>query len=84
LSAVSHATADLRPAAARDAAAVYDHATSPVTLRTRAQVTAFFDGWDLAEPGLVQVPLWRPDGRPPRPRELDRAWVYGGVARKST
>jgi hypothetical protein len=48
LSAVSHATADLRPAAARDAAAVYDHATSPVTLRTRAQVTAFFDGWDLA------------------------------------
>jgi hypothetical protein len=84
LSAVSHATADLRPAAARDAAAVYDHATSPVTLRTRAQVTAFFDGWDLAESGLVQVPLWRPDGRPPRPRELDRAWVYGGVARKST
>jgi hypothetical protein len=81
--ALSHATADFRPAAARDAAAVYDHATSPVTLRTRAQVAAFFDGWDLIEPGLVQVPLWRPDGRRPRPRELDRAWVYGGVARKS-
>jgi hypothetical protein len=54
--------ADLRPVAARDAAAVYDHATSPVTLRTRAQVAGFFGGWDPIEPGLVQVPLWRPDG----------------------
>jgi hypothetical protein len=81
--ALSHATGDFRPAAAQQAAAVYDQATSPVTLRTRAQVAAFFDGWDLIEPGLVQVPLWRPDGKPPRPRELDRVWVYGGVARKS-
>ena len=54
-----------------------------MTLRTHAQIAAFFDGWHLVKPGLVQVPLWRPDGRPPRPRELDRVWVYGGVARKS-
>jgi hypothetical protein len=81
--ALSHATADFRPAAAHAAAAVYDQATSPVTLRTRAQVAAFFDGWDLIEPGLVQVPQWRPDGRRPRRQELERAWVYGGVARKS-
>jgi hypothetical protein len=81
---LSHATADLRPEAAQQAADVYDRATSAVTLRGHAQVAAFFDGWDLVEPGLVQVPLWRPDGKPPRPRELARAWVYGGVARKST
>ncbi len=81
--ALSHATADFRPVAAQDAAAVYDQATSPVTLRTHAQVAGFFEGWDLVEPGLVQVPLWRLDGKPPRPRELDRIWVYGGVARKS-
>jgi S-adenosyl methyltransferase len=53
-------------------------------IATRAQVAALFDGWDLVEPGLVQVPLWRPDGKLPRPRELDRVWVYGGVALKST
>jgi hypothetical protein len=82
--ALSHATADFRPGAARAAAAVYDIATSPVTLRSRAQVAGLFGGWDLVDPGLVQVPLWRPDGKPPRPRELARAWVYGGVARKST
>lgn len=63
---------------------MYDQATSPVIFRTRAQVAAFFDGRDLVEPRLVQVPLWRPDGKPPRPRELDRIWVFGGVARKST
>jgi hypothetical protein len=61
---------------------VYDQATSTVTLRTRAQVAAFFDGWDLVEPGLVQVPLWRPDGKPPRPKDLGKVWVYGGVARE--
>lgn len=71
----------LRPAAAHIAAAVYDRAMSAVTLRGRAQIAALFDGWDLVNPGLVQVPLWRPDGRPPRPKELARAWVYGGVAR---
>lgn len=79
--ALSHATGDFHPAAAHTAAAVYDQATSRVTLRGRAQIAALFDGWDLVDPGLVQVPLWRPDGRPPRPKELARAWVYGGVAR---
>jgi hypothetical protein len=82
--ALSHGTADLRPEAARQAAAVYDQATSTFTPRSHAEVTEFFDGWDLVEPGLVQVPLWRPDGRPPRQKELSRVWVYGGVARKST
>ncbi|HEX6524436.1 MAG TPA: SAM-dependent methyltransferase [Streptosporangiaceae bacterium] len=81
--AISHATADLRPQAARQAAAVYDQATSTVTLRSHAEIAAFFDGWDLIEPGLVQVPSWHPDGKPPRPKELSRAWVYGGVARKA-
>jgi hypothetical protein len=67
--ALSHATADLRPAAARDAAAVYDRATSPVTLRTRAQVAAFFDGWDLIEPGSTAASPARAHdrGRSPPP-----------------
>jgi hypothetical protein len=81
--ALSHGTADLLPDAARQAAAVYDQTASTVTPRSRAQVTALFDGWDLIDPGLVQVPLWRPDGKPPRPRQLGRVWVYGGVARKN-
>jgi hypothetical protein len=78
---LSHATGDLRPDAAQNAADVYDGATSTVTLRTKEQVEGMFDGWELIEPGVVQVPLWRPEGRKPRPKELDKAWVYGGVGR---
>jgi hypothetical protein len=80
---LSHATADLRPEAAQSAANVYDSATSTVTLRSKPEIAAFFDGWDMVEPGLVQVPLWRPDGKPPRPKELEKAWVYGGVGRRT-
>jgi hypothetical protein len=81
---MSHATGDLRPDAAQSAADVYDGATSSVTLRSKARVEALFDGWELVAPGVVQVPLWRPDGPKPRPKELEKAWVYGGVARLST
>jgi S-adenosyl methyltransferase len=84
--ALSHATADLRPAAAMQAAAVYDQATSTVTPRTHAQIEAFFDGWELLEPGLVQVPLWRPDSKSPSAKELSKElskiWMYGGVGRR--
>jgi hypothetical protein len=32
-----------------------------VILRTRDEVARFFDGLDLVDPGLVQLPQWRPD-----------------------
>jgi hypothetical protein len=32
-----------------------------VVLRTQAQVSAFFDGLEVIDPGVVQLPLWRPD-----------------------
>lgn len=81
--ALSHGTGDVRPEAARRAAAVYDQATSTITLRSHAQIAALFDGWDLVEPGLVRLPQWRPDGKPPGPKELAKVWGYGGVARRS-
>jgi hypothetical protein len=37
-------------------------------------------GFDILEPGVVQLPLWRPEGR--RPRDLSTAWGYCGVGRK--
>jgi SAM-dependent methyltransferase len=79
--ALSHATGDFRPEAAQQAAAVYDQATSTVTLRSHTQIAGLFEGWDLIDPGLVQVPLWRAEGRPPRPKDLSKIWVYGGVGR---
>lgn len=83
--ALSHGTADFHAeAAASQATAVYERATAPLVLRPHAQIAGFFHGFDLAEPGLVQVPLWRPDGKPPAPRELAKIGIYSGVGRKAT
>jgi SAM-dependent methyltransferase len=35
----------------------------PLTLRSRLEVTRFFDRLELLEPGVVSPPLWRPDHR---------------------
>jgi hypothetical protein len=82
--ALSHGTLDFHTSDSADlAAAGYRNATAPLVLRTREQVSAFFDGFDVLEPGLVQAPLWRPDGRPPRPKDLAKIGIYAGVGRKA-
>ncbi|WP_406230277.1 SAM-dependent methyltransferase [Nocardia sp. NBC_01009] len=43
------------------AAELYDETSDPVTLRSRAQFAALFDGFELVEPGIVYAPDWRPD-----------------------
>jgi hypothetical protein len=83
--ALSHATADFHPPGTQDQAAIaYQQATAPLALRPRPEVAAYFDGFDLVQPGLVQAPLWRPDARPPRPKELARIGIYAGVGLKTT
>jgi hypothetical protein len=82
--ALSHGTQDFHPpGVAGQAAAAYQNATAPLALRAHEQVSGFFDGFDLVEPGLMQAPLWRPDGRPPRPRDLAKIGIYAGVGRKA-
>src|SRR6266496_4393011 len=58
--------------------AVYDRASASVFPRSREQILAFFDGFDLVEPGLVPLAQWRPDGT----LGGKRSYGYGGVARK--
>ncbi|MFJ2813137.1 SAM-dependent methyltransferase [Streptomyces sp. NPDC087294] len=76
---LTHATGDFADRTA--AQAVYSKASASLTLRPRAAVERFFDGFDLLEPGLAQVPFWRPDSQPP-PRSHEIGF-YGGVARKN-
>ncbi|MGW2700520.1 SAM-dependent methyltransferase [Streptomyces sp. NPDC001340] len=75
---LSHATGDFADRSA--AQAVYNKATATLNLRSRAEVEGFFDGFELVEPGLTQVPFWRPD-TPPPPRSAEIGF-YGGVACK--
>jgi hypothetical protein len=47
--------------------------------RTHAEVTGFFDGLTLIDPGVVQVPQWRPSS------DLEaraKSTMWGGVARR--
>jgi hypothetical protein len=49
-------------------------------MRDRAQVTRFFDGLELVEPGLVRVQQWRPASE----HEANSpAGLWGGVGRKN-
>ena len=51
--------------------------------RTRSEITAYFDGWDLVEPGVVPVHQWRPDGNEHDVGlALSHAGAFGGVAVK--
>jgi hypothetical protein len=49
--------------------------------RSRADILRFFDGFELVPPGLVYIPLWRPDSRDV-PADPGRFWVLAGVGRK--
>jgi hypothetical protein len=81
--ALSHGCTDEVPKdVIQDTTAAYDQATAPLVLRTRAQISRFFDGFEPVLPGLVYLPLWHPDGPPPDPRDAERTGMFGGVGRK--
>jgi hypothetical protein len=46
--------------------------------RARAQVERFFDGFDLVDPGVVEIQRWRPDD----PDPALPGGYYGGVGRR--
>lgn len=52
----------------------------PLTIRSLQQLIDFFDGLELLDPGVVSVPLWRPDPTViGTPVEVNS---FGGVGRK--
>jgi hypothetical protein len=78
---ISHGTQDFNPERATAAVRGYDEATAPFVLRSKERVAHFFDGLDMVEPGLVQLPYWRPNGRVAR--DSQDIWLYAGVGRKN-
>lgn len=53
----------------------------PYLLRSPEQITRFFDGLELVEPGVVSVSQWHPGPSPSGPPA--EVSTYGGVARKT-
>jgi S-adenosyl methyltransferase len=78
--ALSQVASDIQPEQMAEAARRYNRlAHETQRHRDRAEVTRFFDGLDLVEPGLVPVQQWRPGS------EMEaraRSAMWGGVARK--
>ena len=76
---ISHAGSDLLPADDLEKIAIYQSAAEGGGPRPR-QITAFFEGFELVDPGVVRVPAWRPTEE--LPTDIDQYWMYGGVGRK--
>ena len=51
-------------------------------LRSADEITAFFDGLELVDPGVVFLPEWRPDRPVDYPLEIGGQLLLGGMARK--
>jgi hypothetical protein len=81
--ALSHATADHDPARADRARRLYQDTATPMTLRGPDEIGRLFPGFDLVDPGLVHLPLWRPDPDQRIEGDPARFSIYAGVARKA-
>jgi len=82
--AITHGTADAMPQdIAEQTERLYAGTTNPGRYRSRNDVERFFEGLALAEPGVVYVPPWRPEGPDDIfVREPERSINFAGVGYK--
>jgi len=79
--AISHASADQMQTGAQRTESLYNRSVAAMAMRTLAEVTALFAGLPLVEPGVVQIPLWRPESADDLDHAATRYPGYAGVAR---
>ncbi|MFI8949914.1 SAM-dependent methyltransferase [Streptomyces sp. NPDC053750] len=76
---LSHAAIDLFPELAEQVIEQYAKGGIRLGFRTRAEVSRFFDGLELAPPGLVTATEWY--GADQEPLAPEESGIYAGVAR---
>ncbi len=82
--AITHATSDYHPRMAREAEKVYEGASHQIHYRSKEAIAALLAGYDLVEPGLVDMIHWRPDpdaGPDPLDGDVTRYSGYAAVGR---
>lgn len=77
---LSHAI-DASPDSTPEALEIYKRATEALSLRTHDEIARFFDGYELAEPGLAFPKDWRPV-EPPLFTDRNTSIGYVGVGRR--
>ncbi|MFI1257772.1 SAM-dependent methyltransferase [Streptomyces netropsis] len=61
---LTHASTDegpMKPEEGEEVQGVYRRVGSPLLMRSKGDVSRFFEGFELLEPGLVPISAWRPD-----------------------
>jgi S-adenosyl methyltransferase len=82
--ALTHATQDgQQPEQASEHRKLYAQTPTPMTMRSHDEISRLMAGWDLVEPGLVRMPLWRPDDGDELPDDPEQFAGYGAVGRRA-
>jgi hypothetical protein len=80
---ISHLSSAQRP---EDAAQLGEDARQQsgvgIYFRSRKEITALFDGLTVVEPGVVELPLWRPESADDVHEEPGRSLGLAGIGRK--
>ncbi len=79
---VSHASYGARSDQVEPATELYRRTTAPLTRRSRLEIEALLDGFDLVDPGIVYTPLWRPDSPADVDDHPERFNTYAAVGRR--
>ncbi len=80
--AISHASAEGRPAESESHMQLYAQTSTPMLMRSRRAIERFFDGLQLVEPGVVYLPVWRPESPDDVDEHPERFTGFAGVGRK--
>ncbi|MFB9839011.1 SAM-dependent methyltransferase [Actinoallomurus acaciae] len=84
---ISHPVSDSRPDVTEQLATMFQNeeivkgTRRRANVRAQAEIEPYFDGLDLAPPGIVRISAWRPDGGTPAV-DPETVWTVAGVGRK--
>lgn len=67
----------------RAAKELYARTATELSLRAQADIVAMLDGWQLVEPGLTYLSMWRPESPLDVPADADRSVFLAGVGHKA-
>ncbi|MGH8967596.1 MAG: SAM-dependent methyltransferase [Actinomycetes bacterium] len=79
---VSHGTDAGRPDLAEPLTDLYRRTATQLTSRSAREIEALLDGFDLVSPGVVFLPLWRPDSPADVDDHPERFTGYAVVGRR--
>jgi hypothetical protein len=79
---MSHASQDGQPDKAEEHQDLYRRTPTPMSMRSKPVVTGLFEGFDLVDPGVVFLPLWRPESLEDVDEHPERYTGLAAVGRK--